>query len=211
MSDLEVKKEEAVQAGPAPKKRRRWTKDDTELTLLAAPTFIWYVLFCYLPMFGVIIAFKNYKITPGASFLTSLLKSDWSGFDNFKYFFGLPGLSGVGISFGADRIYDVLLGLDRFPEELNCSTRAFFVNLGNAEEQASRRLLRAVRNVGIPAEIYPEAAKMKKQLEYANRRGIPHVVIIGSRELEERVATVKHMRTGEQRQISFADLATVLM
>ncbi len=89
MSDLEVKKEEAVQAGPGPKKRRRWTKDDTELTLLAAPTFIWYVLFCYLPMFGVIIAFKNYKITPGASFLTSLLKSDWSGLDNFKYFFGL--------------------------------------------------------------------------------------------------------------------------
>ena len=132
-------------------------------------------------------------------------------YDDLTGIFGLPGLSGVGISFGADRIYDVLLGLDRFPEELNCSTRAFFVNLGNAEEQASRRLLRAVRNVGIPAEIYPEAAKMKKQLEYANRRGIPHVVIIGSRELEERVATVKHMRTGEQRQISFADLATVLM
>ena len=82
-------------------------------------------------------------------------------YDDLTGIFGLPGLSGVGISFGADRIYDVLLGLDRFPEELNCSTRAFFVNLGNAEEQASRRLLRAVRNVGIPAEIYPEAAKMK--------------------------------------------------
>ena len=89
MKEMEVKKEGAIQTGPEPKKRRRWTKDDTELTLLAMPTFVWYLLFCYLPMFGVIIAFKNYKITPGASFLTSLLKSDWSGFDNFKYFFGL--------------------------------------------------------------------------------------------------------------------------
>ncbi len=73
----------------APKKRRRWTKDDTELTLLSLPTFVWYILFCYLPMFGVIIAFKDYKITPGAGFVTSLLKSDWVRFDNFKYFFGL--------------------------------------------------------------------------------------------------------------------------
>lgn len=71
------------------KKRRRWTKDDTELTILALPTTVWYILFCYLPMFGIILAFKDYKITPGANFLTSLLKSDWVLFDNFKYFFGL--------------------------------------------------------------------------------------------------------------------------
>ena len=68
-------------------KKSKWTKDDTELSILALPTTIWYILFCYLPMFGIILAFKDYKITPGASFLTSLLKSDWVGFDNFKYFF----------------------------------------------------------------------------------------------------------------------------
>ncbi len=71
-------------------RRNRWTRDDTELTILALPTTVWYVLFCYLPMFGVILAFKDYKITANASFLTSLLNSDWVGFDNFKYFFTLP-------------------------------------------------------------------------------------------------------------------------
>lgn len=71
------------------KGRLKWSRDDTELTLLALPTSIWYILFCYLPMFGVILAFKDYKIQGGASFLVSLLKSDWVGFDNFKYFFNL--------------------------------------------------------------------------------------------------------------------------
>ena len=71
------------------RKKRRWTKDDTELTILALPTTVWYILFCYLPMFGIILAFKDYKITPGANFLTSLLNSKWVLFDNFKYFFGL--------------------------------------------------------------------------------------------------------------------------
>ena len=71
------------------KKKSKWTKDDTELTILALPTTIWYVLFCYLPMFGIILAFKDYTITPGANFLTSLLNSKWVLFDNFKYFFGL--------------------------------------------------------------------------------------------------------------------------
>ncbi len=77
-------------AGPERKRKRgRWTRDDTELTLLALPTVIWYVLFCYLPMFGVIIAFKDYRIQSGAGFLTSLLKSDWVGLENFNYFFHL--------------------------------------------------------------------------------------------------------------------------
>ena len=78
-----------TQAKPPAEKKSKWTKDDTELSILALPTTIWYILFCYLPMFGIILAFKDYKITPGASFLTSLLKSDWVGFDNFKYFFTL--------------------------------------------------------------------------------------------------------------------------
>ena len=75
---------------PTLKKRRfRWTRDDTELTLLATPTMIWFLLFCYLPMFGVILAFKDYKIVEGSRFLSSLIKSEWVGFENFKYFFGL--------------------------------------------------------------------------------------------------------------------------
>ena len=71
------------------KKKLKWTRDDTELTLLATPTIIWYILFCYLPMFGVILAFKDYKIVNGSNFITSLIKSEWVGFDNFKYFFNL--------------------------------------------------------------------------------------------------------------------------
>ena len=77
-----------VQAQPA-KKKRWWSKDDTELTILALPTTVWYILFCYLPMFGIILAFKDYKITPGANFFTSLFNSEWVAFENFKYFFGL--------------------------------------------------------------------------------------------------------------------------
>lgn len=71
------------------KRKWKWTRDDTELSILALPTSIWYILFCYLPMFGVILAFKDYKITPGANFFTSLFNSEWMGFENFKYFFGL--------------------------------------------------------------------------------------------------------------------------
>ena len=131
-------------------------------------------------------------------------------YDDLTGIFGLPDLSGVGISFGADRIYDVMLGLGLFPEELNCSTKLFFVNLGGAEESASLRLLRTVRAAGVAAEIYPEAAKMKKQFEYANRRGIPYVAIVGSQELEQQLVTLKTMQTGEQRQVPFADLAALL-
>jgi len=77
-----------VQAKPL-RKKSKWTKDDTELTILALPTTVWYVLFCYLPLFGIILAFKDYKITPGANFFTSLFNSKWVGFENFKFFFGL--------------------------------------------------------------------------------------------------------------------------
>ncbi len=126
-------------------------------------------------------------------------------YDDLTGIFGMPNMSGVGISFGADRIYDVMTGLDLFPEEVNSSTRVLFVNLG-AEEEASLPLLREVRDAGVAAEIYPEAGKMKKQMEYANRRAIPYVVIVGSQEIEARSATVKNMQTGEQQQVGFADL-----
>ena len=131
-------------------------------------------------------------------------------YDNLTGIFGLQNVSGVGISFGADRIYDVMLGLGLFPEELNSSTRAIFINLGVEEQAASLALLRQLRSEGIPAEIYPESAKMKKQMEYANRRQIPFVVIIGSEELAAKEATVKNMLSGEQQRVSFADLVSVL-
>ena len=131
-------------------------------------------------------------------------------YDNLTGIFGLQNVSGVGISFGADRIYDVMLGLGLFPEELNSSTRAIFINLGAEEQAASLSLLRQLRSEGIPAEIYPESAKMKKQMEYANRRQIPFVVIVGSEELAAKEATVKNMLSGEQQRVSFADLSSVL-
>ncbi len=131
-------------------------------------------------------------------------------YDDLTGIFGMPNMSGVGISFGADRIYDVMTGLDLFPEEVNFSTRVIFVNLGQAEERAVLPLLRRVRGAGIAAEIYPEAGKMKKQMEYANRRGIPYVVIVGSQEIERGVATVKDMRSGEQREVAFEEIAEAL-
>ena len=131
-------------------------------------------------------------------------------YDDLTGIFGMPNMSGVGISFGADRIYDVMTGLGLFPADLGCAARVMFANLGEAEEHASLKLLQEVRAAGIPAEIYPENGKMKKQMEYANRRGIPCVVIVGSRELEERVATIKDMTSGEQTQVPFTRLAEAL-
>ena len=131
-------------------------------------------------------------------------------YDDLTGIFGMPNTSGVGISFGADRIYDVMTGLNLFPEEVNCSTRVLFVNLGTEEEAAVLPILRTLREEEIASEIYPEAGKMKKQMEYANRRGIPYVVIVGSQELEARAATVKDMRTGEQRQVPFDRIAEVI-
>ena len=131
-------------------------------------------------------------------------------YDDLTGIFGLPNTSGVGISFVADRIYDVMVGLDLFPEEVNFTTKVLFVNLGQAEQMASMQIIRTLRDAGIAAEIYPEAAKMKKQMEYANRRAIPYVVIIGSNELAERRATVKNMRTGEQQSVEFEAVASAL-
>ncbi len=131
-------------------------------------------------------------------------------YDDLTGIFGLPNTSGVGISFGADRIYDVMVGLDLFPEEVNFTTKVLFVNLGDEEKMASLRIMRSLRDAGTATEIYPEAAKMKKQMEYANRRMIPYVVIIGSNELAEGKATVKNMRTGEQQTVGFEAVAECL-
>ncbi len=131
-------------------------------------------------------------------------------YDDLTGIFGMPGVSGVGISFGADRIYDVMTGLSLFPEEAMIGTRVIFLNFGGAEEVQSLKLLSQLRKRGIAAEIYPDASKMKKQMDYANRREIPFVAIIGETELAEGVATVKNMRSGEQKQIAFDRLAKEL-
>ena len=127
-------------------------------------------------------------------------------YDDLTGIFGMPGMSGVGISFGADRIYDVMCGLELFPADTMVTTKVLFVNLGEQEQLASMRAVDALRTVGISAEVYPDSAKMKKQMEYANRRGIPYVVIIGSEELAEGMATLKDMQRGEQVKVAIADL-----
>ncbi len=131
-------------------------------------------------------------------------------YDDLTGIFGMPDTSGVGISFGADRIYDVMTGLNLFPEEVDFSTKVLFVNLGEQERMAAMRIMRTLRDRGVATEIYPEAAKMKKQMEYANRRSIPYVVIIGSNELEHGEATVKNMRTGEQCSAAFDTICDML-
>jgi histidyl-tRNA synthetase len=131
-------------------------------------------------------------------------------YDDLTGIFGMPGMSGVGISFGADRIYDVMLGLNLFPAELACSTKVLFANLGEAEQAASMSLVSKLRDKGVATEIYPDMGKMKKQMEYANRRGIPYVVIIGSNELERGVVTLKNMQSGEQQELSFDELIAML-
>ncbi len=128
-------------------------------------------------------------------------------YDDLTGIFGMPDMSGVGISFGADRIYDVMTGLDLFPEETSITTRVMFVNLGEQEAELSMRLMAALRAAGVSAEIYPEAAKMKKQMEYANRRSIPYVVIIGSDEMSSGRATLKDMVRGTQSSVGFEQLA----
>ncbi len=131
-------------------------------------------------------------------------------YDNLTGIFGMPDVSGVGISFGADRIYDVMVGLDLFPAEIGCSTKVLFVNLGEAEAMASLCAVNELRSAGISAEIYPDSAKMKKQMEFANRRAIPYVAIIGSNELEQGVVTLKNMNTGEQNTVAIADIAAYI-
>ena len=119
-------------------------------------------------------------------------------YDNLTGIFGLPGLSGVGISFGADRIYDVLNQLDLYPESALTTTQVLFVNFGQAEARYLLPVIARLRNEGVRAELYPDAAKMKKQMSYANARQIPYVVLAGESEMEQGKVTLKNMNTGEQ-------------
>jgi histidyl-tRNA synthetase len=119
-------------------------------------------------------------------------------YDDLTGIFGLPGVSGVGISFGADRIYDVLLALDRFPADDVSATRVLFVNFGEKEEKHCLRLASQLRESGIVTEIFPDAGKLKKQMKYADQKQIPYVVLIGENEINSGSLTVKNMQSGEQ-------------
>ncbi|MDE6394044.1 MAG: ATP phosphoribosyltransferase regulatory subunit, partial [Duncaniella sp.] len=127
-------------------------------------------------------------------------------YDNLTGVFGLPGVSGVGISFGADRIYDVLNALNLYPAEIQGAAKIMFTNFGPAEATASLRIIKQLRDAGIAAEIFPDTAKMKKQMGRADALGIPYVGIIGGTELADGTVTLKNMATGEQTSLTPAAL-----
>ena len=131
-------------------------------------------------------------------------------YDDLTGVFGLPGVSGVGISFGADRIYDVLLELDRFPKDLTASTRLLFVNFGAKEAAHCIQLARQCREAGISAEVFPDEVKMKKQMSYADAKGIPFVALIGENEMKQGIVTVKDMKSGEQKAVKQDELIEML-
>lgn len=131
-------------------------------------------------------------------------------YDNLTGVFGMPGVSGVGISFGADRIFDVLNQLNLYPEEAVCRTRLLFTNFGEKEAAYSLPLLLKVRQAGIAAEIYPDSVKMKKQMGYANSKNIPFVAIIGENEMNEHKLTLKNMVTGEQQLLTADELVAAI-
>jgi histidyl-tRNA synthetase len=131
-------------------------------------------------------------------------------YDNLTGIFGMPGVSGVGISFGADRIFDVLNQLDLYPKEAMIRTKVLFVNFGESEADYCLKVLQEVRSAGISAEIYPDSVKMKKQMSYANAKQIPYVALVGETEMASGQITLKNMDTGEQKLLTIHDLIASL-
>lgn len=131
-------------------------------------------------------------------------------YDNLTGIFGMPGLSGVGISFGADRIYDVLNGLDLYPKEAVNGTRLLFINFGEKETAYCLPVVKACRAAGINTEMYPDKAKMKKQMGYANAKAIPFVVLAGDNEMADNKVTLKNMETGEQKLVTTEELIAIV-
>jgi histidyl-tRNA synthetase len=127
-------------------------------------------------------------------------------YDDLTGIFGLPGVSGVGISFGADRIYDVLLALNRFPEHDQSMTQVLLVNFGEEEEKFCLKVAKQLRDAGIITEIFPEHGKLKKQMKYADQKQIPFVVLAGEKEITDNLLTVKDMKSGEQYSLNIDDL-----
>lgn len=130
-------------------------------------------------------------------------------YDNLTGIFGKPGLSGVGISFGADRIYDVLNALDLYPKETTNSTQILFINFGEKETAYCLPLVNEARSHGVSAEMYPDAVKMKKQMSYANAKQIAFVAMAGENEMKENKITIKNMETGEQILVPISDFMDV--
>ena len=131
-------------------------------------------------------------------------------YDNLTGIFGMPGLSGVGISFGADRIYDVLNQLDLYPKEVSTATQLLFINFGEAEAACCLPVLSRLRAAGVRCEIYPDATKMKKQMQYANAKQIPFVALVGENEMQEGKVTLKNMETGEQQMLTPDELLAAM-
>ena len=131
-------------------------------------------------------------------------------YDNLTGIFGMPDVSGVGISFGADRIYDVLTQLDQFPESSKQGAQVLFVNFGEKEESYILPMLSKLRQKGVRAEIYPESAKMKKQMTYANNNNISYVALVGENEINEGKITLKNMKSGEQDMLTVEEVIETL-
>ena len=131
-------------------------------------------------------------------------------YDNLTGIFGLPGMSGVGISFGADRIYDVLKGLDKFPKDLGSSTRLLFAVMGAEELRYVLPLAKKLREAGVSVEVYPEAGKLKKQFDYAARKAIPFISINGTSEIEAGTVNLKNLETGDQQAFQAAEMDKIL-
>jgi len=131
-------------------------------------------------------------------------------YDDLTGIFGLKGVSGVGISFGLDRIYMVMEELDLFPDTISQSTKILFMNFGENEALYALKAIKQLREAGVAAEIYPEAAKMKKQMNYANKRQIPYIVMAGAEEIEGSIYTLKNMTTGDQQKLDIKDLLKIV-
>ena len=131
-------------------------------------------------------------------------------YDNLTGIFGLPNMSGVGISFGADRIYDVLKGLDKFPSEVTSTTKILFANMGTEELRYLIPVVKSLRESGVACEIYPESSKLKKQFDYADKKSIPFLSIVGGNEIEAGVINIKNLATGEQKSFAKDNLAAIL-
>lgn len=131
-------------------------------------------------------------------------------YDNLTGIFGLPGMSGVGISFGADRIYDVLTGLDKFPSGMKSSAKILFANMGDSEVRYLVPVVKALRDAGVSCEIYPDTAKLKKQFDYADRKAIPFISIVGGDEIAGNSVNVKNLESGEQKSFSKDDIQSII-
>ena len=127
-------------------------------------------------------------------------------YDDLTGIFGMSGVSGVGISFGLDRIYLVLEELDLFPETVTGNIKALFINFGEKESLYCLKAIKELRAAGVAVELYPEEAKMKKQMNHANKREVPFVILAGAEEIDNKMFTLKNMKTGEQAAVSFEDL-----